>query len=285
MKAHVDHHPAPPMHAPVMLVCLDGWVDAGRTAERLARALTSRPSVLVAAFDVDELVDFRNRRPTMRVVDGVNTGIDWPSIEILATHDLDGRDVLVLRGPEPDRGWRGFAAAVVEVARRVGTRMVLSLGAYPAATAHTRPVDLSAIGTTPALVHQVGYLEGRLEVPAGVQAAIERACADSGIPCAGLWAPVPHYVSAESFPAATVALLQGLEQVADRRFCTPALEHEADQVLRRLDVVVRADADRAALVADLESHSEVVSRGHPADLPSGDELAAQLERYLEDGDD
>ena len=270
------------LDAPVLLVCLEGWVDAGRALERVTGAILDGPAVLVASFDTDELVDYRARRPTMHVDDGINTGVDWPAIDVLACRDLDGRDVLVLTGVEPDRGWRAFASAVAALSDQLGVRMMLSLGAYPAATPHTRDVTLSAIGTTPKLVQQVGFLEGKLEVPAGVQAAIERACADAGIPSVGLWAPVPHYVAGERFPLATVALLRGLEQVADRRFLTPSLRAEAEAVTQRLDVIQRSDEDRQRLVDNLESHADTVANAQPRDLPSADELAAEFSQFLED---
>lgn len=283
----VEKHRAARMRldSPIMLVCLDGWVDAGGVLERTGRALLGGPSVLLAEFDADELVNYRARRPIMHVDSGINTGVEWPKIEVVAVRDLDSRDVVVLTGSEPDRQWRRFSEAVVEMAQELGVRMVLSLGAYPAATPHTRDVSLSAVGTTPKLVEQVGFLEGKLDVPAGVHAAIERACAAAGIPSVGLWAPVPHYIATEAFPAAVVALLRGLEQVGDRRFLTPELESEADAVNDRLDALVVGDEDRARMVGNLESHADNVARSHPSEIPSGEELAEQLRRFLDDNED
>ena len=273
------------LESPVVLICLDGWVDAGRVLDRLEEATIGTPSILVASFDTDSLFNFRSRRPTMHVEDGINTGVDWPTIELLATRDLDGSDVLVLTGSEPDHGWRGFADAVVGLARRFSARMVVTLGAYPAATPHTREVTLSAIGTTPKLVHQLGFLEGKLDVPAGVHAAIERACAAEGVPSVGLWAPVPHYAAAEAFPPAVVAVLEALESVADRRFLTPSLQAEADAAIDRLDALQRSDEERQRVVSNLESHADNVANAHPSELPSGDELAAEFTQFLEDNGD
>ncbi len=283
----VEKHRAAHMRldSPILLVCLDGWVDAGGVLERTSRALLDGPAVLLAEFDADDLVNYRARRPVMRVDSGINTGLVWPHIELVAVRDLDGRDVLVLTGVEPDRRWRAFAAAVVELAQELGVRMVLSLGAYPAATPHTRDVSLSAVGTTPKLVEQVGFLEGKLDVPAGVHAAIERACADAGVPSVGLWAPVPHYIATEPFPAAVVALLRGLEQVGDRRFLTDHMRAEAEAVNDRLDALVVVDEERARMVGNLESHADNVARTHPSELPTGDELAEQLRRFLDDTED
>lgn len=277
---HERHEPIDLVN-PVLLVLLDGWVDAGRVLDRTTEALLAGPSVLVASFDTDLLVDYRSRRPTMHVDDGVNTGIDWPRIDLLATRDLDNNDVLVLTGTEPDRCWRRFAADVLDLAQELGVRMLITLGAYPAATPHTRGVTLSAIGTTPALIEQVGYLEGRLDTTAGVQAAIERTAAERRIPSVGLWAPVPHYTAHEAFPAATLALLQGLEQVGDRRFITHALATEASAVLERLDVMQSGDEERRRMVDNLESHADTVANVRSGDIPKGDEFTELLQRLLD----
>lgn len=272
------------LDAPVLLVCLDGWVDAGQVLERVRRAVLDGPCVLVADFDTDLIFDYRSRRPMMHVSDGVNTGVDWPVIELLAVHDLEGRDVLVLTGSEPDRGWRSFASDVLDLAQEFGVRMVITLGAYPAATPHTREVTLSAIGTTPALISEIGFLDGKIDTPAGVQAAIERACADRRIPSVGLWAPVPHYAGSDSFPPAAHALFLGLEGVADRRFDLDPIITESVAVLERLDAMLEHDEDRARIVGNLESHADIVANATPSDFPTGDELARQLEEFLDEGE-
>ncbi len=273
------------LHSPILLVCLDGWVDAGRVLDRTVRAIVGSAAVVLASFDTDELIDYRARRPIMHVDDGINTGVDWPRIELLATRDLDGRDVVVLVGAEPDRAWKGFAGAIVSLAKRYGVKLVLTLGAYPAATPHTREVLLSAVGTTPKLVEQVGYLEGKLDVPAGVQACIERECAAAGIPSVGMWAPVPHYAANEVFAPAVVALLAGLEQVADRRFLTEALSAESQTATDRLDALQREDTERQQMVSNLEAHTDHVANVHPSQIPSGDELAAEFTQFLEENDE
>src|SRR5690606_26011040 len=102
-------------------------------------------------WDADRLVDHRSRRPTMHLVDGVNTGLTWPTIELRHGQDPDGRDALLLVGSEPDVRWRAFAADVAELALRFGTRLVVGFGAFPAPVPHTRPSRLATTATTPEL--------------------------------------------------------------------------------------------------------------------------------------
>ena len=170
-------------------------------------------------------MDQRARRPIARIVDGVTAELTWPQIELRHGHDEAGADVLFLVGPEPDFHWREFVDAVVQLALGYGVRMVVGLGAFPAPAPHTRPVKLAATAPpgSAELVAQVGVVQGELEVPAGVLAALELGFGAVGVAAVSLWARVPHYVSAMPFPEASAALIDGLAAVADlgstRRRC------------------------------------------------------------------
>ncbi|MEA3020369.1 MAG: hypothetical protein QOI47_1893, partial [Actinomycetota bacterium] len=172
----------PKVSEPALVVALEGWIDAGFAASgAMSHLKASLDSTLVATFDTEELLDHRSRRPVMHLVDGVNTGLTWPVIELRHGHDLDGRDVLLLSGAEPDMRWRAFIADVIDLARQLGVRMVVPLGAYPAPVPHTRAGRIATTATSAELARRVGMVHGTLEVPAGVHGALERACADAGI--------------------------------------------------------------------------------------------------------
>lgn len=276
----------PDLESPVLVIALDGWIDAGLGAATAVSALlASMETVTVAVFDSDELLDHRARRPVMHLVEGVNTGLSWPSIELRAASDGDGNDVLLLVGAEPDHSWRAFARAVVDLAMEFGARLVVGLGAYPAAVPHTRAARLAAAATTSELAERIGYVRGTIDVPAGVQAAIERRCAEVGLPAIGLWAQVPHYAAAMPYPAASLALLEGLAGVADLVVDTSALGQEANATRGRLDELIAANEEHRVMVRQLEEQADALERAEAggmnrAPLPSGDELAAELERFL-----
>src|SRR5437870_833888 len=180
--ATYELHSRPSLEDPVLLMSLDGWVDAGLGAATAAAALLSSiETEVVATFDTDGLLDHRARRPVVRIVDGVNTGLTWPGLQLRAGRDSGGRSVLLLFGPEPDHQWRAFCDDTVGLARDLGVRLVTGLGAFPAPVPHTRPCRLAATATTAELAAKVGYVPGTLDVPAGVQAALERAFGDAGI--------------------------------------------------------------------------------------------------------
>lgn len=269
---------------PVLVIALDGWIDAGiGAAAAMAHLLQEMDTTLVATFDTEVLVDYRSRRPVMHLVEGVNTGLTWPTIELRHGVDQEGNDVLLLAGAEPDARWKAFTGDVVDLAGQLGVGLVVGLGAYPAPVPHTRATRLSTSATSAELAARVGQLAGTLDVPAGIQAAIERRCAEDGLPNVGLWAQVPHYAAAMPFPGASLALLDGLERVARVRVDVDSLR-DADRLLRaRLDALVTDNPEHVAMVHQLEEHFDQAAE-LLGPVPSGDELAAEVERFLRDLD-
>jgi len=275
----------PGLESPVLIVVLDGWIDAGLGAAAALEALTpDMPLDTVAVFDADALLDHRARRPTMHIVDGIQTGLTWPTIEMRAGTDPEGHDVLLLVGAEPDHSWRAFSADVVALAVEMGCRLIVGLGAYPAPTPHTRPTRVVATTAWPDLAHRAGFIHGRIDVPSGVQAAIEEHAHDVGLPSLGLWAQVPHYASAMPYPAAGEALIESLNDIADLNFGIGRLGDEAASARIRLDGLIADSDEHQQLVRQLETQVDAVASADGGGLPSGEELAEELERYLRDQD-
>jgi hypothetical protein len=234
----------------------------------------------VARFEVDLLVDHQARRPTVSYADGLNEGLSWPSLELRAGSDTAGNPVLLLVGSEPDHRWRAFTAEVIDLARACGVELVVGLGAYPAPAPHTRPSRLVATATSEALAGRVGFVPGRLEVPAGIGAALEAACGDAGLEAVTLWAQVPHYLSNLHYPAAVAALLDGLGPVAGLAYDTSELATAAVETQAKVDALVAQNPEHQRMVAELEQLADAQLPAGP--LPSPDELAAELERFLRD---
>jgi predicted ATP-grasp superfamily ATP-dependent carboligase len=241
------------------------------------------PTQLVATFDSDELLDFRARRPTLRIVNGVDTELRWATIRLHAATNRTGRTVLILTGPEPDMRWHRFVAEVVQLSSRLEVQLVIGLGAFPAPVPHTRPVRLVGTSTDAALAARVGFLPSSIDVPSGIQGALEFAFGEAGTPAVGLWARVPHYASAMPYPAASATLLDGLARMAELELDTAALRTAANTTHQQIEQLIAGSEEHAALVRQLEAQQD--REQGPADtafgvLPSADELAAELERFL-----
>ncbi|MGH9079231.1 MAG: proteasome assembly chaperone family protein [Acidimicrobiales bacterium] len=275
---HLDH--------PLLVVALEGWVDAGMgAAAAIAELLGSSAAVPVATFDTEALIDQRARRPIARLDDGVTTGLTWPAIRVVAGQDRVGSDILYLTGPEPDFRWPTFIEAVVGLVRALDVRTVVGLGAFPAPTPHTRPVRLAS--TVPPqsreLAGRVGTVRGTLEVPAGVQAALEVSLGKAGVPVIGLWARVPHYVSAMPYPEASAALIEGLCAVSGAVLDYSSLREAGESSRRQVDELIAANPEHLEMVHRLElalDSEESSSTGLDDNVPSGDEIAAELEQFL-----
>lgn len=271
---------------PVLVVALEGWVDAGMGASAaIAHLLTGSPTATAATFDTEPLIDQRARRPIARLEDGITTELTWPTIRLLAGKDQVGADILYLTGPEPDFGWPSFIEAVIGLVRRFGVRIVVGLGAFPAPTPHTRPVRLAS--TVPPdsanLAGRVGTVNGTLEVPAGVQTALEVALGEAGVPVIGLWARVPHYVSAMPYPEASAALIDGVCAVAGTVLDTVELRTAGEASRSQVDELIGANPEHLDMVKRLElaiDSEEGTPLGFASDLPSGDEIAEELEQFL-----
>ncbi len=276
----------PDLVDPVLVVALDGWVDAGYGMRNATEIMAnSDDAALVASFDSDLLIDHRARRPTMTVRDGRVDDISWPAIRLEVLGDLDQRRFLMLRGPEPDFRWQAFCTAVDELVQQLGVARVVSLGAYPAAVPHTRPVRLSATGTTQDLIERFGSFGGTLEVPAGISAALAKRFEAAGLETVSVWAQVPHYAAGSPFPAATAALIQGLRAVTELRFDPAPLIAEGLEVSRRLDTMIAQNSSHKRLLGQLEGAYDTTMGEQGNEIPTGDELAEELERFLRDQDE
>ncbi len=278
-------HDQPELHDPVLLVVLEGWIDAGFGAGRALEAILSQTETTpVATFDADQLLDFRARRPTMHLVDGVNTGLTWAKTELHAVRAPNGTDILLLDGAEPDHAWHAFAAAVRDIAIDLGCRMQIGFGAYPAAVPHTRPVVLSATASDDDLATSIGLVRGTIDVPAGVEAVIEHAFTEAGLPAVGIWAQVPHYTATMPYPAAAARLIDGLNQVAGSDFGLADLPDEITRTREKIDQLLAGNGDHLGMIRQLEEQADAATESQIAELPSGDELADELQRFLRDQD-
>ncbi|HEX2047124.1 MAG TPA: PAC2 family protein [Acidimicrobiales bacterium] len=286
----------PELDSPVLVMAPEGWIDAGLGgAGAVGALLAAMETEVVASFDVDRLLDHRARRPVSHMLDGVYTDLVWPAIDLLSGHDADGRAVLVLAGPEPDHEWRAFADAVAELAVMFEVRLAVGLGAFPAGVPHTRTSRLAATASTAELANQLGVVSGVVQVPAGVLAAIERRFTELEIPTIAVWARVPHYAASMPYPPASVQLLEGLRTVAGIRVEVPELVEAADATKAQLDELTANSVQHTALVRQLEAQvdaEEAAGDGGAGEgqaaatdagwgtLPTGDELAAEVERFL-----
>jgi hypothetical protein len=279
----------PAMDKPVLVQALTGFVDAG-SAIQLSRQnlLDHLDSRVVATFDLDQLLDYRSRRPTMIFVEDHWESYDKPALALHLVSDQLGTQFLLLAGPEPDLQWERFIAALEGLIERLDVRLTVGLNAIPMAVPHTRPVGVTAHATDKRLLGDREPWLQRVQVPASVGNLLEFRLGESGRDAIGFSAHVPHYLSQTNYPAAAELLLDSVSSSSGLALPTGDLRDAARLIRDEIDKQVEEDEQASRLVASLEAQYDAFLRGREGNLladndrplPTAEELGAELERFL-----
>jgi hypothetical protein len=268
----------PDLVDPVMIAAFEGWNDAGDAASgamaHLEQIWGAEP---LAALDPEDYYDFQVNRPLVSIGADGERDLTWPTTQIsIARQVLGGRDVVLVRGIEPNIRWRSFVTELIDVADELDVGMVVVLGALLADVPHTRPVPLTATTGDADLRVELGLPESTYEGPTGIVGVLQDACARTGIPSLTVWAAVPHYVAQPPCPKATLALLARVEDLLDARIPTGDLPADARAWELGVDELAAEDPEVAEYVRTLEEAKDAT------ELPeaSGEAIAREFERYL-----
>jgi proteasome assembly chaperone (PAC2) family protein len=268
-----------PLRNPVMLVALQGLFDIGQVAtSALDWMVKERDAVVVADVDPDPFFDFTQERPHQFVDEDGERRIRWPENEFLVVRYPEGsRDLVIVNGTEPHLAWATFAACTVNVARGLGCNLVVSLGAAAEQVPHTRVPLVVGSTTDDELASRLGLDRPRYEGPTGVAGVLLQALDAARIPCISLRVGVPHYLANAQHPKSAAALLQHLQHVLGIPTDHAGLVDEIGRWQELHDAAVEGDAQASAYVAMLERRHDLVIE---TTLPSGEDLAAELEEFL-----
>jgi len=277
----------PELERPVLIAAFTGWNDAAEAASvALGTLRESWEARRFGAFEAEEFFDYQATRPQIKLVEGVTRQVEWPENLLSATASsleaAGGRGAILLSGPEPNFRWRAFSTAVIELSRELGVEVVITMGALLADVPHSRPVAVAANSQDPALVENLGLSASRYEGPTGITGVLHRACAESGLPSVSFWASVPHYLPAVPSPPAALALLHSLSDLLGMEVDTSGLERGATAYQEQVSAAVSQDSELSSYVRMLEERIDSQADPEPRNLPSGDELAQELESFLRD---
>lgn len=275
---------------PVLVHGLEGFTDAGH-AVRLATThlRESLESELVASFDVDELLDYRSRRPLMTFKTDHFSDYAEPELNLWALRDTAGTPFLLLAGLEPDLRWEKFVTATRLLAEQLGVRRTIGLSAIPMAIPHTRPLGVSAHASDRDLIGEHQRWPGELQVPGSASSLLEYRMAQHGHESIGFSVHVPHYLAQTAYPEAAQTLLENVAENADLQLPLAALSEAAARVREQVNEHIAGNTEVETVVNALERQydsfvtaqerqSSLLAR--EADLPTGDELGAEFERFL-----
>ncbi|MGI8865288.1 MAG: PAC2 family protein [Rubrobacteraceae bacterium] len=276
----------PELDRPILIAGFSGWNDAAEAASVAVESVSeSWEAKRFGTFDGEEFFDYQATRPQIKLIDGVTRTVEWPENILSATTNLPqlgGRSAILLSGPEPSFRWRSFCDSVVDVVREFDVSLVVTLGALLADVPHSRPVAVAANSQNPSLTEKLGLSSSGYEGPTGITGVLHRVCADAEIPSVSFWASVPHYLPSVPSAPAALALLGGLSTLLDVEVDTSGLESTAGDYQDQISEAVQQDSDLASYVQMLEERYDSQTDGDPRDLPSGDDLAQELEGFLRD---
>lgn len=275
----LSYQSRPQLRRPVMVVAFQGWSDAGEAATSSVAYLRELwKAEVFASLDAEEFYDFQAHRPLVKINEEGIRDIVWPTTDIAyATVEGADRDAVLLSGIEPSMKWSTFCTNVVDVAKTCGVELLVSLGALLAGRPHTRPIRVTGSASTPELTAKYGLATPRYEGPTGISGVVMDAFRREGIDAVALWSWVPHYLQGSPSPTASLAILQRLGSLLELPIDLSELEQRARAHDARVTEAVRADPDITATVEELERQTDAEDM---SDLPSGEELAAEVERFL-----
>lgn len=275
----------PELERPVLIAAFTGWNDAADAASvALGTLAQSWEARRFGAFDGEEFFDFQATRPQIKLTDGITREIEWPENVVSATaprvEAAGGRGAVLLSGPEPNFRWRSFSEAVADLAKDLGAELVVTMGALLADVPHSRPVTISANSQDPALVESLNLSASRYEGPTGITGVLHRVCAEAALPSVSFWASVPHYLPAVPSAPAALALLDSLSTLLGVEVDRSDLEQTAATYQEQVSAAVSRDEDLASYVNMLEERFDTHADEESRNLPSGDDLARELEGFL-----
>jgi proteasome assembly chaperone (PAC2) family protein len=274
---------------PVLVHTLQGMMDAGHAGALVAgHLLQSLPNRRVVTFDVDQLIDYRGRRPAMTFQSTGWTEFDEPVLAVDLVRDATGRPFLLLHGAEPDLQWERFSAAVIAIVEDLGVQTTIGVHGIPMGVPHTRPTTVTAHGTRPDLVADHPAFFGTLQVPGSASAHLELRLGQRGHDALGFAANVPHYLAQMEYPQAAAELIRQIARRAGLRLPVGELDAAAREITAAIDTQVAESDEVSAVVRALEHQFDAFARSadrtsllaEPTRLPTADELGAEFEAFL-----
>ena len=275
-----------------MLVVLTGHMDAGRVALQVRSALREHLTHrLVADFDLDQMFDYRARRPRLRFERDRYRDLRMPSLRVEVVEDLIGHPFLLVAGPEPDFQWERFTAALLGLAEEWQVDSLTFLDAAPMPVPHTRRLGVTTHGSRQDAVGGLSTWSPEADIVSGALQMLEVRAEEAGVPTAGYTLHVPHYLGEAAFPQAAVAALEYAGAALGLMLPTDELRDASREIEAEIERQVAGSEEVRSMITGLEKNFDQNAEDQERSLletdgglPDGDALASAVEAYLAERD-
>jgi proteasome assembly chaperone (PAC2) family protein len=302
LRAAALDKPSPPFYAGIMeierlpeierpniIAAFQGWNDAGQAATTAVRYLIDTWSAKkFAHIDPEDYFSFTDTRPVIRIVDGSQRELSWPSNEFYYYAGGVTRPAAVLLvGTEPNLKWRTFCNEVVYLSRQLDARRVVTLGALITDAVHTRPVPLTGFSTDVAVQERFAarsITRSNYEGPTGIVGTLHNLCTKAGITTASIWAATPHYLGATPNPKTALGLLDAIDDALGLGLNLGELRRVAQEFGDQVSLAIKDNDEVQEHIRLLEQRYDeqggapAPSEGGP--LPESSAIIADLESFL-----
>jgi proteasome assembly chaperone (PAC2) family protein len=280
---------APDLDAPNLIASFEGWNDAGQAATTAVRYLVDTwHAKAFARLDAEEYFSFTDTRPTVRIVEGTSRELRWPKNELSwRKNQPPVADAILLPGVEPNLKWRSFCAEIIDLARSLGARRIVTLGALVTDAVHTRPVPLTGFSTDPDVQAKFSARNiGRssYEGPTGIVGALHDACTKAQMPAASLWGASPYYLGSTPNPKTALGLLEAVDDALDLHLNLGEMQTVAEEFANQVSLAVRDNAEIQEQIRALEERYDQrgaeEQQSRPPEFPSTGAIISDLEDFL-----
>ena len=270
-----------PLRRPVLVVAMSGWFDVAQTATKaLIHLIDNNESEEIGSIDADPFYDFTQVRPEARLDDDGDRMIVWPANDITAVRFPNAvRDVVVTTGTEPHVRWRTYVRCLIATYTRLGCEAIVTVGAAADAVPHTRVPPVVGSTVDPVLARTLGLSRPSYQGITGVAGVLQEQFEREELPAISLRVGVPHYLGNAEHPQSSAALLRHLEHVLGVPTRHADFADDIDRWRTLHDDAVAEDDKARHYVRMLETEFD---RRAEAELPSGDDLAAEFQKFLDE---
>lgn len=278
--SHVNWLSSPRAEAPILVMALEGLFDIAGAATDAVQHLTAQASssAKIAAIDPEVFYDFTQQRPIVSLDESGQRSLRWPENDAYELRFANDQTLITIAGIEPHLRWRTFAEAVGEIAKQAGAQLVVTLGAMAGRAPHTRTLGVVGSASDPELAARLGLGRPSYQGPTGLVGALHVHLHEAGLAVMSLRVSVPHYVTQSPNAEATRSLLARFELVTGIKTRHEQFDEAAQEWRDKVDAAVASDDEMRRYVSQLEAQID----SSDDLLPSGDELAAELQAWLRD---